>query len=111
MSAIWPVAMHDRSRMPELQPDLETETVHAVERMTMHAAEVTLFGMSGLSWPTVGTNRSAGSGTRSQPPRRCVVRAQIEPSGAPHDELTLCQTRPDGCREHPGAHFRSRCSE
>ena len=44
MSAIWPVAMHDRSRMPELQPDLETETVHAVERMTMHAAEVTLFG-------------------------------------------------------------------
>ncbi len=46
MSAIWPVAMHDRSRMPELQPDLETETVHAVERMTMHAAEVTLFGMS-----------------------------------------------------------------
>jgi hypothetical protein len=30
--------------MPELQPDLETETVHAVERMTMHAAEVTLFG-------------------------------------------------------------------
>ncbi len=47
MSAIWPVAMHDRSRMPELQPDLETETVHAVERMTMHAAEVTLFGRSG----------------------------------------------------------------
>lgn len=47
MSAIWPVAMHDRSRMPELQPDLETETVHAVERMTMPAAEVTLFGMSG----------------------------------------------------------------
>jgi len=30
--------------MPELQPDLETETAHAVERMTMHAAEVTLFG-------------------------------------------------------------------
>ena len=46
MSAIWPVAMHDKSRMPELQPDLETETVHAVERMTMHAAEVTLFGRS-----------------------------------------------------------------
>jgi hypothetical protein len=46
ISAIWPVAMHDRSRMPELQPDLETETVHAVVRMTMHAAEVTLFGMS-----------------------------------------------------------------
>jgi hypothetical protein len=48
MSAIWPVAMHGRSRMPELQPDLETETVHAVERMTMHAAEVTLFGM--MAW-------------------------------------------------------------
>jgi hypothetical protein len=47
MPAIWHVAMHDRSRMPELQPDLETETVHAVERMTMHAAEVTLFGNSG----------------------------------------------------------------
>jgi hypothetical protein len=30
--------------MPEPQPDLETKTVHAVERMTMHAAEVTLFG-------------------------------------------------------------------
>jgi len=47
MSAIWPVAMHDRSRMPELKPDLEKETVHAVERMTMHAAEVTLFGRCG----------------------------------------------------------------
>jgi hypothetical protein len=44
MSAIWPVAMHDRSRLPELQPDLEIETVHAGERMTMLAAEVTLFG-------------------------------------------------------------------
>jgi hypothetical protein len=51
MSAIWPVAMHDRSRMPELRPDLETETVHAVERMTMHAAEVTLFGMCGRRAP------------------------------------------------------------
>ena len=47
MSANWPVAMHDISRMPELQPDLETETVHAVERMTMHATDVTLFRMSG----------------------------------------------------------------
>ena len=44
MPAICPVAMHDRSRMPDRQPDLETETVHAAERMTMHAAEVTLFG-------------------------------------------------------------------
>jgi len=31
--------------MPELQPDLATETVHGVERMTMHAAEATLFGL------------------------------------------------------------------
>jgi hypothetical protein len=37
--------MHDKSRMPELQPDLETETVRAVERMTMRAAEGTLFGI------------------------------------------------------------------
>ena len=44
MSAIRPVAMHDRSRMPEPQPDLQTETVHAVERITTPAAEVTLFG-------------------------------------------------------------------
>ena len=56
MSAIWPVAVHDRSRMPELQPDLETETAHAVERMTMHAAEVTLFGY--LSAPHRRSGRS-----------------------------------------------------
>ncbi len=60
MSAIWPVAMHDRSRMPELQPDLETETVHAVERMTMHAAEVTLFGTSRLR-RRQGDQRAAAS--------------------------------------------------
>jgi len=44
MLTIWLVAIPDRSRMPELQPDLETEAVHAVERMTMYAAEVTFFG-------------------------------------------------------------------
>jgi hypothetical protein len=58
MSAIWPVAMHDRSRMPELQPDLETETVHAVERMTMHAAEVTLFGRVGRRSVSYAPHRS-----------------------------------------------------
>ena len=57
MPAIWPVAMHDRSRMPELQPGLETETVHAVERMTMHAAEVTLFGMHVRAWAAFPTAR------------------------------------------------------
>jgi len=49
--------MHDISRMPELQPDLETETVHAVERMTMHAAEVTLFGMHVRAWAAFPTAR------------------------------------------------------
>ena len=36
--------MHDRSPMHELQPGLETQTAYAVERMTMHAAEVMLSG-------------------------------------------------------------------
>ena len=57
MPAIWPVAMHDNSRMPELQPDLETETVHAVEHMTMHADEVTLFGVS-ASWEVASATQS-----------------------------------------------------
>src|SRR5215471_18008157 len=54
--AIWPVAIHDRSPIPELQPDPETETAHAAERMTMHAADATPF--SYLSAPHRRSRRS-----------------------------------------------------
>ena len=77
MSAIWPVAMHDRSRMPELQPDLETETVHAVERMTMHAAEVTLFGRSARSPYHSASIQQGGIRDAPQVAARCI---QVRPA-------------------------------
>jgi hypothetical protein len=39
--------MHDRLECPHYRPDLEIMSVPGVRRITMHAAKVTLFGMTG----------------------------------------------------------------